>query len=111
MFAPESRDDARHGLSWGRTASGVEALAEFTMKDEMSDEFSRHALVKGALACCVDIVFWRCVRLVVAGAAVGGRLNVKWYVMPLSEAVAILRILRFFTFRDVEVARALLDGD
>ena len=37
---------------WGRTGSGVEALAESIMVDVMSDEFFRHALVmKGAGGC------------------------------------------------------------
>ena len=46
--------------SWGRVWlwSG-EALAEFTMVGEMSDEFFRHALVKGAQACFVDKVIRR----------------------------------------------------
>ena len=34
----------------------MEALAEFIENDEMSDEFFRHALVKGAQAYCVDKV-------------------------------------------------------
>ena len=34
--------------SWGRTGSGVEALPEFIKKDDMRDEFFRHALVKGS---------------------------------------------------------------
>ena len=70
LVLPESRDGSRHGrvrpgdvlALWGR-----EALAEFIMIDEMSDEFFRHALVKEAQACCVDKVYWQCVRLAVAG--------------------------------------------
>ena len=47
-----ARDVARHGRArvvGGRTGSGVEAPAEFIV-DELSDEFSRHALGKGAWA-------------------------------------------------------------
>ena len=48
--SPGARDVARHGRArvvGGRTGSGVEAPAEFIM-DELSDEFFRHALGKGA---------------------------------------------------------------